>query len=196
MGLISRVSSRTYRSTAELTKSMPRYSRSRSRSRSPPARERNDSASFRNRYEKDENKDSHGKWKKNETPSKCVGVFGLDWNTSERELERKMLRYGKVVKCVLVMNRAERRSKGFGFVTYDRIDDAVEAVEDMNGRTIEGRAVRVDFSYTKDEVDADERRGDRDNRREPPRSRRERSRSPDYVRRPKRSSRSPSPYRR
>merc|ERR1712066_984716 len=175
MGLISRVSSRTYRSTAELTKSMPRYSRSRSRSRSPAARERNDSASYRSRYEKDENKDSHGKWKKNEKPSKCVGVFGLDWNTSERELERKMLRYGKVVKCVLVMNRAERRSKGFGFVTYDRIEDAVEAVEDMNGRTIEGRAVRVDFSYTRDEQDADGRRGGgggddrRDSRREPPR---------------------------
>merc|ERR1712178_322471 len=175
---------------------MPRYSRSRSRSRSPAARERNSSASYRSRYEKDENKDSHGKWKKNENPSKCVGVFGLDWNTSERELERKMSRYGKIVKCVLVQNRAERRSKGFGFVTYDRLDDAVEAVEDMNGRTIEGRAVRVDFSYTKDEVDADERRGDRDNRREPPRSRRERSRSPEYVRRPRRSSRSPSPYRR
>merc|ERR1712066_514786 len=192
MGLISRVSSRTYRSTAELTKSMPRYSRSRSRSRSPAARERNDSASYRSRYEKDENKDSHGKWKKNEKPSKCVGVFGLDWNTSERELERKMLRYGKIVKCVLVMNRAERRSKGFGFVTYDRVEDAVEAVEDMNGRTIEGRAVRVDFSYTRDEQDADERR----DRREPPRSRRERSRSPDYARRPRRASRSPSPYRR
>merc|ERR1712154_244864 len=183
MGLISRVSSRTYRSTAELTKkNMPRYSRSRSRSRSP-ARE-----SFRSRYEKDENKDSTGKWKKNETPSNCVGVFGLDWNTSERELERKMSRYGKVVKCVMVMNRAERRSKGFGFVTYDRIDDAVEAVQDMNGRTIEGRAVRVDFSYTKGESES--------RRRSPPRSRRERSRSPEYVRRPKRSSRSPSPYRR
>merc|ERR1712050_49546 len=139
---------------------MPRYSRSRSRSRSPAARERNDSASYRSRYEKDENKDSYGKWKKNEKPSKCVGVFGLDWNTSERELGRKMLRYGKVVKCVLVMNRAERRSKGFGFVTYDRIDDAVEAVEDMNGRTIEGRAVRVDFSYTKGESDSGERRRD------------------------------------
>ena len=155
---------------------MPRYSRSRSRSRSPAARERNSSASYRSRYEKDENKDSHGKWKKNENPSKCVGVFGLDWNTSERELERKMSRYGKIVKCVLVQNRAERRSKGFGFVTYDRMDDAVEAVEDMNGRTIEGRAVRVDFSYTKDEQDADDRR----DRREPPRSRRERTRSPDY----------------
>merc|ERR1712039_84683 len=191
MGLISRVSSRTYRSTAtdKTLKNMPRYSRSRSRSRSPAREDR----SYRSRYEKDENKDSMGKWKKNETPSNCVGVFGLDWNTSERELERKMSRYGKVVKCVMVMNRAERRSKGFGFVTYDRIDDAVEAVEDMNGRTIEGRAVRVDFSYTKGESDSGERR--RDDRREPPRSRRERSRSPDYVRRPKRSSRSPSPYR-
>ena len=78
-----------------------------------------------------------------------------------------MKKYGQIVKCVMVMNRVENRSKGFGFVTYERIDEAEEAVKEMNGRTIEGRTVRVDYSFTKDDVDADRKRergdgGDRD----------------------------------
>jgi len=129
-----------------------------------------------------------------------------------------MQKYGQIVKCVMVMNRAENRSKGFGFVTYERIDEAEEAVTEMNGRTIEGRTVRVDYSFTKDDVDADRKRerdgGERDggrrerdngrdsgrdsgrDRAREPRRESRRERSPEYVRKPKRSSRSPSPYKR
>ena len=41
------------------------------------------------------------KAKKNEEQSPCVGVFGLDWDTSERELERKFSKYGRLANCVL-----------------------------------------------------------------------------------------------
>merc|ERR1712226_713917 len=188
MGLISRVSSRTYRNlTPGTDKNM-----SRSRSRSPVASERvrTESGSARRRSE---HKDPRGQWKKNTEPSRTVGVFGLDWETSERELERKMKKYGKIEKCYLVMNRVEMRSKGFGFVSYDKIEDAIQAVKDMNGRTIERRTVRVDFSYTKeDELKPKEQVAVPDRRRESaspePRHRRRSHRS-----RSKTRSRSPSP---
>lgn len=105
----------------------------------------------------------------------------MDWNTPERELERKFGKYGKIERCVLIWNHRERRSKGFGFVTFYEIEDAIAAVEGMNGRTLDGREVRVDFSYTKE-----------GKLRDAPRRSRSRSRSRSPARRSRRKSRSHS----
>lgn len=40
------------------------------------------------------------------------------------------------------------RSRGFGFVYFDRIEDAVTAKEHCNGLEIDDRCIRVDFSIT------------------------------------------------
>merc|ERR1711884_341867 len=103
-----------------------------------------------------------------------------------------MGRYGKLANCVLVWNHVERRNKGFGFVTYERIEDAIEAVNDMNGRTIEGRPVRVDFSYTK-HGNKEHMYDGEGKRKEEYRRSRERSRSPRHrSRSPRRRHRSRS----
>ena len=57
-------------------------------------------------------------------------------------------RYGKVEKCVVVMDR-DRRPRGFAFVTFDSVDSAAEARDKLNGKEIDGREVRVDYSVTK-----------------------------------------------
>merc|ERR1712170_146163 len=120
-----------------------------SRYRDQPKYGRGRSRSPRRRYEDNPWRNSDGTYKKNNRTSRCVGIFGLDWDTTERELERKFQRYGRIEKTVLVWNHKERRNKGFGFVTFEDIRSAEDAVKDMNGRTIEGRPVRVDFSFTK-----------------------------------------------
>jgi len=35
------------------------------------------------------------------------------------------------------------KSRGFGFVTYENPDDAIRAIDEINGRDIEGRPVRA-----------------------------------------------------
>lgn len=142
----------------------PRYAAARSdrRSRSPPARRsrspprrhersppRRERSPPRRDYTDNPWRNKDGTYKKNERTSNCVGIFGLDWDTTDRELERKFQRYGRIAKTVLVWNHKERRNKGFGFVTFEDVHSAEDAVKDMNGRTIEGRPVRVDFSFTK-----------------------------------------------
>jgi len=180
----------------------PRYDK---RSRSPPRREerRDDRYSGRGRSpprrdnrSRDYNADNpwrnqDGTYKKNDRISKCVGIFGLDWDTTERELERKFQRYGRIEKTVLVWNHKERRNKGFGFVTFEDARSAEDAVKDMNGRTIEGRPVRVDFSFTKhgNKEHMYDDRGER----KPEFEKKERSRTPPY--RGGRDSRSPPPRR-
>jgi len=125
----------------------------RSRSREERRSRSRDGRRSRSREDRREHnsqwKDSSGTYKKNEQTSKCIGVFGLDFDTTEREVERKFRHYGRIEHLVLVWNHRENRNKGFGFITFAHVEDAEEAVKDMNGRTIEGRAVRVDYSFTK-----------------------------------------------
>merc|ERR1712151_388003 len=90
-----------------------------------------------------EHKDERGYYKKNHNSSKCIGVFGLDRDTTERELERRFKKFGEINGCVLIWNHKTNRSKGFGFVTYDDVEAAEMAVEEMNGTIIEGSKVRV-----------------------------------------------------
>lgn len=82
-------------------------------------------------------------------PSTCVGVFGLHRETTSKEFEYQMQKFGRVAHTVLVWNHRERCNKGFGFITYENLDDAATAVKEMNGRTLDGRTVRVDFSFSK-----------------------------------------------
>merc|ERR1711881_308359 len=168
MGLISRVSSRTYRQPSESGSSksefnliekryqkMSRsYSRSprrdRSRSRSRDRRRRSRSGS-RDRKFRDPRRNEDGTYKTNlANPSSVIGVFGVSYSTDERTLERKFEKFGRIEKCTLVWSHMYNRSRGYGFITYRDARDAKEAVEEMNGRTLDGREIRVDYSFSKD----------------------------------------------
>jgi len=75
--------------------------------------------------------------------------------TDDRELEKEFGRFGKIEQVSVIYNRATRESRGFGFITFEEKRDAVEAVESMNGKRLDGREIRVDFSFTRDKRDAD-----------------------------------------
>lgn len=49
----------------------------------------------------------------------------------------------------IVYDRQSGRSRGFGFVYYESLEDAREAKTSTNGLEIDGRRIRVDFSITK-----------------------------------------------
>lgn len=78
-----------------------------------------------------------------------VGVFGLSIRTTERDLEDEFGRFGEVEKVVIVYDQRTDRSRGFGFVTMRNIDGASRAVDKLNGTTLHGRTLRVDYSATK-----------------------------------------------
>merc|ERR1712060_1044621 len=161
MGLISRVSSRTYRVTifqvlfSKIQKSFSimssNYSRSRSRSRTRSrsrSNERRDrrSPARRSRSPRREQKEH----KQNDTPSKVIGIFGMSFRTEERTIRKEFGRFGEVERVQLIWNHQDNRSKGFAFIYMADIEDAKDAVKEMNGKEIDGREVRVDFSFTKE----------------------------------------------
>ncbi|XP_018415025.1 PREDICTED: cold-inducible RNA-binding protein B-like isoform X2 [Nanorana parkeri] len=71
-------------------------------------------------------------------------VGGLSFDTNEQSLEEVFGKYGPVNEVVVVKDRETNRSRGFGFVTFENPDDAKDAMEAMNGKSVDGRQIRVD----------------------------------------------------
>ncbi|KFZ51451.1 Cold-inducible RNA-binding protein, partial [Podiceps cristatus] len=61
-------------------------------------------------------------------------VGGLSFDTNEQSLEQVFSKYGQISEVVVVKDRETQRSRGFGFVTFENIDDAKDAMMAMNGK--------------------------------------------------------------
>ncbi|KFD55565.1 hypothetical protein M513_03617 [Trichuris suis] len=72
-------------------------------------------------------------------PTPTVWIDGLQPDITEAYLTRKMNFYG-AIKDVLI-----DRTTGQALVTYDGVEAATNAVQDMKGRTIDNQRVRIDF---------------------------------------------------
>jgi len=80
--------------------------------------------------------------------NECLGIFNLNPVTSDRQIESLFSQYGRIRDVNIIYDRFSGRSRGFGFVYYDRISDARLARDQCNGLTVDGRRIRVDFSAT------------------------------------------------
>jgi transformer-2 protein len=84
----------------------------------------------------------------NPNPSRVLGVFGLNLQTTEKDLEGLFGEYGTIEKVNLVYDRKTRGSRGFGFVYFERQEDADKALSQTNGLNFMNRMIRVDYSAT------------------------------------------------
>ncbi|XP_011629210.1 U1 small nuclear ribonucleoprotein 70 kDa isoform X2 [Amborella trichopoda] len=71
-----------------------------------------------------------------------IYVGGIPYDSTEESLRRVFDLYGAVV-AVKIINDREVGGKCYGFVTFTNPRSAIDAINDMNGRTIGGRPVRV-----------------------------------------------------
>ena len=82
-------------------------------------------------------------------------VGNLPYNFKEEDLKEIFSKYTSVVSCNLIIDRDTKRSKGFGFVELDSDEEAKEAIEELNGKDFDGRAIIVNEARPK----VDKRRG-------------------------------------
>jgi len=78
-------------------------------------------------------------------------VGNLSFNTTENDLQDAFAAHGTVTETNLMMDRATGRPRGFGFVTMSTPDEAQKAIEAMNGRSIDGRALTVNIAKPREE---------------------------------------------
>jgi transformer-2 protein len=77
-----------------------------------------------------------------------LGVFGLHFQTDERDLRRLFERYGRVDKVKLVTDPRTNRSRGFSFIYFANVEDAEEAKDKVHGMELDGNHLRVEYSIS------------------------------------------------
>ncbi|CAE6111354.1 unnamed protein product [Arabidopsis arenosa] len=77
-----------------------------------------------------------------------VYVGGLPYDITEEAVRRVFSIYGTVLTVKIVNDRSVR-GKCYGFVTFSNRRSADDAIEDMDGKSIGGRAVRVNDVTTR-----------------------------------------------
>ena len=70
-------------------------------------------------------------------------VGNLSFNTTENDLQDAFAAFGTVVETNLMVDRVTSRPRGFGFVTMGTAEEAQKAIDGMNGRQVDGRALTV-----------------------------------------------------
>ena len=74
---------------------------------------------------------------------KKIYVGNLSWNTSEQQLEELFAQYGTVSSANVVLDRDTGRSRGFGFVEMEDDNSAMEAIQALNDKEVDGRTLNV-----------------------------------------------------
>ncbi|KAE9416113.1 hypothetical protein Angca_004054, partial [Angiostrongylus cantonensis] len=82
-------------------------------------------------------------------PCRCLGCFNLSVYTTEKDLRELFGEFGEIEKVELVYDHPTGRSRGFGFVYFERLEDACAARDKLSGQEIDGHKIRVDYSLTK-----------------------------------------------
>jgi len=72
-----------------------------------------------------------------------IYVGNLRYNMSEDALKEIFEEYGQVASVKIIRDRFSGESKGFGFVEMASDDDAKKAIAELNGKEVDGRALRV-----------------------------------------------------
>ena len=85
-----------------------------------------------------------------------IYVGNLAYATSDEDLRNQFAAFGSVTSARVCVDRMTGRSKGFGFVEMPNKEEATAAINAMNGKEIDGRALRVNESQPKPN---DDRRG-------------------------------------
>ncbi len=70
-------------------------------------------------------------------------VGNLNFNLTEEELSQIFEEYGTVTSVKVIIDKYSGRSKGFGFVEMENDSDGELAMENLNGKEISGRALKV-----------------------------------------------------
>jgi len=72
-----------------------------------------------------------------------IYVGNLNFNLGEDELKELFEKYGEVTSVKVITDKYSGRSKGFGFVEMSDDGAANQAIEELNGKDVGGRNVKV-----------------------------------------------------
>jgi len=73
-----------------------------------------------------------------------IYVGNLAYSLSEEELANEFANFGEVTSTKIIVDRENNnRSKGFGFIEMADDEAGKKAIEELNGKVVAGRNLRV-----------------------------------------------------
>lgn len=73
-------------------------------------------------------------------------VGNLAYSVRDDNLQQQFEAYGQVASAKVMMDRDSGRSKGFGFVEMSSPSEAQAAIQGLDGKDLEGRALTVNVA--------------------------------------------------
>lgn len=83
--------------------------------------------------------------------SQNLFIGSLAYATTDEGLKAFFESVGEVSSARVVTDRDSGRSKGFGFVEYVNEDDNQKAIDQLNGKELDGRAINVSLARPKED---------------------------------------------
>ena len=72
-----------------------------------------------------------------------IYVGNLSFAASENELRSLFEAYGTVDSAKIIVDQFTNRSRGFGFVEMREREEGLKAIEELDSKTVSGRALKV-----------------------------------------------------
>ena len=78
-------------------------------------------------------------------------VGNLSFNATENQLQDLFAAHGNVIEVDVIMDKFSGRPRGFAFVTMESKEAAEAAVQALNGKDVDGRALTVNEARPREE---------------------------------------------
>lgn len=87
----------------------------------------------------------------NGTEKKYINIFiaNLDWEIKSEDLNATFSAFGSVHYAHVVYDKETKKSKGYGYVEMESADEAINAINALNGLEINGRKLDVKIASPK-----------------------------------------------
>nr|MBN2278499.1 RNA-binding protein [candidate division Zixibacteria bacterium] len=72
-----------------------------------------------------------------------IYVGNLSYNMTEDDLRQTFENYGEVTSATIIKDKISGDSRGFGFVEMSSEDEAMAAIDALNGQEMNGRKLNV-----------------------------------------------------
>jgi len=86
-------------------------------------------------------------------------VGGLSYTTTSDSLREFFSQCGEVASANVVTDQFSGRSRGFGFIEMSTAEEANQAAAQLNGRELDGRALKIEVAKPKSSSRGGERNG-------------------------------------
>ncbi|WP_336515650.1 RNA-binding protein [Pollutibacter soli] len=78
-------------------------------------------------------------------------VSNLGFGTQDNDLQKLFAEYGNVTSAKVILDKFTGKSRGFGFVEMPDKESAENAIKEIDGKTVDGRQVRVSEARPKED---------------------------------------------